>query len=133
VHALGADQVVDYTSTRLTDVITEPVDVLLNLVTISEPELISLSRVVADGGVVVSTTTPGQDDAARGVRGVRLLMRSDTSQLAAIVARVDAGALHVDVSGRYSLADIARVHEQQGGSGAFRGKVVLTPTVTRGA
>jgi NADPH:quinone reductase-like Zn-dependent oxidoreductase len=126
VHALGADQVVDYTSTRLTDAITEPVDVLLNLVAVSEAELANLSSVVAGGGVVVSTTTPARDDPARDVRGVHVYMHSDARQLGAIVARVDSGALRVDVSDRYSLSDIAQVHEQ-GGSGAFRGKVVITP------
>ena len=126
VHALGADQIVDYTSTRLTEAVTEPVEVLLNLVALAEAELADLSRVVAGGGVVVSTTTPARDDPARGLRGVRVLVRSDARQLGAIVARVDSGALRVDVSARYPLPEIARVH-QQGGSGAFRGKVVLTP------
>ena len=32
VHALGADQIVDYTSTAVTEAISEPVEVLLNLV-----------------------------------------------------------------------------------------------------
>jgi NADPH:quinone reductase-like Zn-dependent oxidoreductase len=126
VHALGADQIVDYTSSTLTDAITEPVNVLLNLVRNSESELASLSGLVTGGGVVVSTTTPARDDPAREVRGVQMFVRSDATQLGAIVAQVDSGALRVDVSNRYSLFDIAEVHEL-GSSGAFRGKVVLTP------
>jgi NADPH:quinone reductase-like Zn-dependent oxidoreductase len=126
VHELGADQIVDYTSTRLTDAITEPVDVLLNLVRNSESELADLSGLVTRGGVVVSTTTPAQDDPGREVRGVSMFVRNDARQLGEIVARVDSGALRVDVSKRYSLVDIAQVHEL-GSSGAFRGKVVLTP------
>jgi len=124
VHAFGADQIVDYTSTTLTEAVTEPVDVLLNLVRTSEPELANVSRLVAGGGVVVSTTTPAQDDPVREVRGVHMFVRSDASQLSAIVAQVDSGALRVDVSERFSLSDIAHVHEL-GASGAFRGKVVF--------
>jgi NADPH:quinone reductase-like Zn-dependent oxidoreductase len=125
VHALGADHIVDYTSTRLADAISEPVDVLLNLVSVSEPELAELSRLVTGGGVVVSTITTAQDDTARNVRGLRMFVRSDASQLAAIVDQVDSGVLRVDVSEWYRLSDIAQVHEQ-GARGAFRGKVVLT-------
>jgi NADPH:quinone reductase-like Zn-dependent oxidoreductase len=42
------------------------------------------------------------------------------------VGRVDSGELRVDVSDRFTLADIARVHEL-GAAGEFRGKVILTP------
>jgi NADPH:quinone reductase-like Zn-dependent oxidoreductase len=125
VGALGADHIVDYTSTRLADAIREPVDVLLNLVSVSESEVADLSRLVAGGGVVVSTITTAQDDPARNVRGLRMFVRSDASQLAAIVDQVNAGVLRVDVSERYRLHEIAQVHEQ-GARGVFRGKVVLT-------
>jgi NADPH:quinone reductase-like Zn-dependent oxidoreductase len=42
------------------------------------------------------------------------------------VERVDSGELRVDVSERYPLPDLARVHEL-GASGKFRGKVLLIP------
>lgn len=118
VRAFGADQIIDYTSTSLTDALSQPVDVLLNLVRNSESELAELAGLVADTGIVVSTTTPFQ--------GVQMFVRSDAAQLAEIVHQVDAGALQVDVSERYSLRDIAQVQER-GARGANRGKVVLTP------
>jgi NADPH:quinone reductase-like Zn-dependent oxidoreductase len=60
----------------------------------------------------------------RNVRGLRMFVRSDAEQLAAIADRVDRGELHVDVSGRYSLSDVARIHQLSDG-GKVRGKVVV--------
>jgi NADPH:quinone reductase-like Zn-dependent oxidoreductase len=57
---------------------------------------------------------------------MRMFVRSDADQLAAIVDRIDRGELRVDVSGRYPLSDIALVH-QLGDGGKVRGKVVLLP------
>jgi NADPH:quinone reductase-like Zn-dependent oxidoreductase len=126
VQAFGADQIVDYTSTRLTDASIAPVDALLNLVFVSESDLTGLSGLVAPGGVLVSTTSPATGDPDRNVRGLRMFVRSDADQLAAIVDRIDRGELRVDVSGRYPLSDIALVH-QLGDGGKLRGKVVLLP------
>ena len=126
VGAFGADQIVDYTQTALTDAVTEPADVVLNLVTVSEEEMAGLRGLVVDGGVIVSTTSPATDDPGRGVRAVNVFARSDAGQLAAIVGRVDSGELRVDVSERFPLSELARVHEL-GAAGGFRGKVLLTP------
>jgi NADPH:quinone reductase-like Zn-dependent oxidoreductase len=126
VQAFGADQIVDYTETRLIDADIAPVDALLNLVFVSESELAGLIGLVAPGGVLVSTTSPVTEDPDRNVRGVRMFVRSDADQLAAIVERIDRDELRVDVSGRYPLSDIALVH-QLGDSGKVRGKVVLLP------
>jgi NADPH:quinone reductase-like Zn-dependent oxidoreductase len=126
VEALGADRIVDYTATAVTEAISEPVEVVLNLVNAPESDLAGLTDLVSDGGVLVSTTSPVQDDPGRDVRSVRLFVRSDAGQLATIVERVDSGELRVDVSERFPLSEIARVHEL-GEAGKFRGKVILTP------
>ena len=108
------------------DAVTEPAGVVLNLVTVSEEEMAGLRGLVVDGGVIVSTTSPATDDPGRGVRAVNVFARSDAGQLATIVGRVDSGELRVDVSERFPLSELARVHEL-GASGKFRGKVLLTP------
>ena len=126
VEALGADRIVDYTATAVTEAISEPVEVVLNLVNAPESDLAGLTDLVSDGGVLVSTTSPVRDDPGRDVRSVRLFVRSDAGQLATIVERVDSGELKVDVSERFPLSEIARVHEL-GEAGKFRGKVILTP------
>ena len=124
VEALGADRIVDYTATAVTEAISEPVEVVLNLVNATESDLAGLTDLVSDGGVLVSTTSPVRDDPGRDVRSVRLFVRSDAGQLATIVERVDSGELRVDVSERFPLSEIARVHEL-GEAGKFRGKVMV--------
>jgi NADPH:quinone reductase-like Zn-dependent oxidoreductase len=126
VEAFGADRIIDYTATPVTEAISEPVDVVLNLVNAPESDLAGLTELVSDGGVLVSTTSLVPDDPGRDVRSVMLFARSDAGQLATIVERVDSGELRVDVSERFALSEIARVHEL-GEAGKFRGKVILTP------
>jgi len=126
VRAGGAHQIIDYTSTSVTTAVTEPVDVLLNLVIVKEQEMTALTALVRDGGVLVSTTSDTPGDPARGVRGVRMFVRSDAKNLAAIVAKVDADELRLDISERHPLSDIALV-QREGADGLIRGKVVLTP------
>jgi NADPH:quinone reductase-like Zn-dependent oxidoreductase len=126
VEALGADRIVDYTATAVTEAISEPVEVVLNLVNAPESDPAGLTDLVSDGGVLVSTTLPVRDDPGRDVRSVRLFVRSGAGQLATIVERVDSGELRVDVSERFPLSEIARVHEL-GEAGKFRGKVILIP------
>ena len=57
---------------------------------------------------------------------MRVFVRSDASQLAELVARVDAGVLEIEVAERRPLADLAAVHDQAA-AGRLAGKTVLTP------
>ncbi|MEV3926949.1 NADP-dependent oxidoreductase [Actinomadura coerulea] len=128
VKAAGAHEVVDHTTTGVTAAVTGPVDVLLNLAPIDPAEFTALAGLVRDGGVVVSTTVwmPAPGDEERGVRAVDLYVRSDAGQLSELVARVDRGALTVDVAERVPLADLASVHARAAG-GTFSGKVIVLP------
>ena len=101
-------------------------DVVLNLVRTSPEETAALADLAADGGVFVSTTTPGPTDPGRGVRTVRVFVRSDADQLAGLVARVDAGDLKIDVAEQRPLTDLPAVHDQAA-AGRLAGKTVLTP------
>ena len=96
-----------------------------NLVRTSPEETAALADLAADGGAFVSTTTPGPDDAGRGVRTVRVFARSDAAQLAELAARVDAGDLKVDVAQRRPLTDLPAVHDQAT-AGQLPGKTILT-------
>ncbi|SNR39177.1 NADP-dependent oxidoreductase [Actinomadura mexicana] len=128
VKAAGADEVIDRTTTEVTTAVTEPVDVLLNLAPIDPTEFTALAGLVRDGGVVVSTTVwmPAPADEERGVRGIDLYVRSDPEQLSELVARVDRGALTVDVAERVPLTDLASVHARAA-AGTLSGKVVVLP------
>jgi NADPH:quinone reductase-like Zn-dependent oxidoreductase len=101
-------------------------DVVLNLVRTTPDETAQLADLAADGGVVVSTTTPGPDNAGRGVRIAQVFVRSDAAQLGELVARVDAGDLTIDVAQRRPLTDLPAVHDQAA-AGQLPGKTILIP------
>jgi NADPH:quinone reductase-like Zn-dependent oxidoreductase len=127
IRSYGADRIVDYTATPVVQAVAgQRFDVVLNLVRTSPEETAQLVGLVADGGAFVSTTTPGPEDAGRGVRTVRVFARSDAAELAELVARVDAGDLEIEVAERRPLADLAAVHDQAA-AGRLAGKTVLTP------
>ena len=128
VTRAGADEIVDYTTTSILDVVTEPVDVLLNVGPITEEGFKALVPLVRDGGVVVSTTpmvpTPGDDE--RGVRAVTIFLHPDAAVLTELVALVDTGDLKVEIAQRVSLPELIKVHEEAE-AGRLRGKVVVVP------
>ncbi|MGH3585383.1 MAG: NADP-dependent oxidoreductase [Pseudonocardia sp.] len=127
VRSHGADHVVDHTvSTVLSALAGQRFDVVLHLVRTSPGETALLVDLVADGGAFVSTTTPGPEDAGRGVRTIRVFARSDAARLAELVTLVDAGELRIDVAERRPLADLATVHDDAV-TGRLAGKIVLTP------
>jgi NADPH:quinone reductase-like Zn-dependent oxidoreductase len=128
VRSYGADRVIDYTATPLPQAVTgERFDVVLNLVPASPEATAALADLAADGGVFASTTTPGPGDAGRGVRTVRVSVRSDGAQLGELVTRVDAGHLKIHVGQRRPLADLPAVHDQSATGQLPAGKTILTP------
>lgn len=134
IRSYGAERTVDYTATPIAHALAgQRFDVVLHLAPLSvdltpanPEETAQLLDLVADGGAFVSTTTAGPEDAGRGVRAVRVFVRSDAAQLAELVTRVDAGTLQINVAERRPLADLAAVH-RQAAAGRLAGKTVLTP------
>jgi NADPH:quinone reductase-like Zn-dependent oxidoreductase len=123
VRGYGADRIIDYTAAPVTEAADAQFDVVLNLVITSPEETARLVALVRDGGVLVSTTGPAPEGPARGVRTVRMFVRSDARELAELVARVDAGTLHVHVAERVALADLPEVHARSD-AGTLPGKTV---------
>jgi NADPH:quinone reductase-like Zn-dependent oxidoreductase len=128
VRSAGADEVIDHTTTPVTDAVAEPVHVLLNLAPIAPEELAALGALVGDGGVVVNTvpTVPVAADEKRGVRAVGVFVRSDADQLTHLVVLVDGGELHVDVAERVPLTELPAVHAKAA-AGSLPGKVIVLP------
>lgn len=124
----GADRLIDYLDYGATPLTLEgqPFDVVLNLVSTSPEETATLASLIVDGGFFVGTMTSGPDDPQRGLRAQRIFVRSDATQLAGLVARVDAGQLHIDVAERRPLSEIAAVHDAAD-AGRLPGKTILTP------
>jgi NADPH:quinone reductase-like Zn-dependent oxidoreductase len=128
IRAYGADRIIDYTATPLPQAVAgQRFDVVLNLVPASPEEAAALAGLTADGGVFASTTTPGPEDAGRGVRTVRVAVRSDGVQLGELAARVDAGDLTIDVAQRRPLGDLPAVHDQSAAGQLPAGKTILIP------
>jgi NADPH:quinone reductase-like Zn-dependent oxidoreductase len=127
VRSRGADRIVDYTAAPLLQAVAgDQFDAVLNLVSTSPEETARLAGLVTDGGLFVSTTTPGPEDAGRGVRTVRMFARGDAGQLTELAARVDAGELKIDVAQRRPLTDLPAVHDQSA-AGQLPGKTILIP------
>ncbi|MFI6937152.1 NADP-dependent oxidoreductase [Streptomyces sp. NPDC050287] len=126
VKTAGADEVIDHTTTEVTEAVTEPVDVVLNLAPIDPAQLAALPTLIAPGGVLVNTTVwmPAPSDEQRGVRGIDLFVRSDADQLSRLVALIDSGELRVDVAQRVPLAELPAVHAQAA-TGELHGKAVI--------
>ena len=127
LRGYGAERVIDHAATPLLEAVAdERFDVVLNLVITSPEETARLVKLVADGGAFVSSTTPGPENAERGVRTFRVFLRSDAAQLSDLVARVDAGELRLGVVERRPLADLRAVHDEAA-AGRLPGKIVLVP------
>jgi NADPH:quinone reductase-like Zn-dependent oxidoreductase len=128
VTSAGADEVIDHTTTGVTEAVTEPVDLVLNLAPVAPEQLAALVTLVRPGGVVVNTTVwmPAPSDEERGVRGIDLFVRSNAEQLSRLVALIDRGELRVDVAERVGLAELAALHARAA-AGAVHGKVIVVP------
>jgi NADPH:quinone reductase-like Zn-dependent oxidoreductase len=122
----STDEIVDNAIVPVTEAIGEPVDAILNLVAASDTEMTALVDLIRPGGVIVTTVTPAPADTERNVRTVSMNVRSDAKQLSEIVAEIDAGNVHVEVSRSVLLSEIASVHKL-GATGQLHGKVVLVP------
>jgi NADPH:quinone reductase-like Zn-dependent oxidoreductase len=119
VRKLGADTVLDYTTTRPTD----RVDAAVNLAPVAPTELAFLVR---PGGVLVSITVPVEAPPGTDVVTRHMITRNDAGQLAAIVELIEQGALTVEVTERHRLADLALVHRRSE-AGLIHGKAIVVP------
>ncbi len=114
VKAAGADEVIGYTFTDVTAAVSEPVDLILNLAPTPSHRLDALAPLIRDGGKLVSTNVwmPTPSTRKRGVQGIDLFVRSNTDQLADLVARVSTGELLLDVTQRVTLAELPALHAE---------------------
>ncbi len=128
LQGLGADQLVGHIDYARSPIQVEgaPFDVVLNLVSTTDEQTDELISLIADGGFHVGTMVFGPAEPPRGVRTQRVFVRSDATQLAALVQRVDEGQLRIEVADRRPLAEAAAVHDASD-SGRLHGKTLLIP------
>jgi NADPH:quinone reductase-like Zn-dependent oxidoreductase len=119
----GADQAIDYKTTKFEDVVKD-VDVVLDLV--AGDTLTRSYGVVKKGGIIVSVLDD-PDPAElkkREIRGTAILVRPEATMLAELSKLIDAKKITPVVSQVVPLAETAKAHAAIE-TGHTRGKIVL--------
>lgn len=129
LRELGAEEVIDYTTTRFEDRVSD-VDVVVDLVGNGHDNTGTRSlSVLRHGGLIISVPTGSWPELAAdaeeaGVRWSGFAVSPDAACLAIISRLIDSGDLHVHVSEVFSLDDAADAHARLE-QGHTRGKIVL--------
>jgi NADPH:quinone reductase-like Zn-dependent oxidoreductase len=120
---LGADEVIDYSTTKFEEVVND-VDVVLD--TMAGETRQRSWKVLKKGGILVATLgiSDQEIDQQQGVRGGGLMVHPDVDQLTQIAALIDDGNLKPEVSTILPLEEAAQAHELSQ-TGHVRGKIVL--------
>jgi NADPH:quinone reductase-like Zn-dependent oxidoreductase len=124
LRELGADEFIDYTTTRFEDVVHE-VDFIFD--TVGGDTLQRSWQVIKPGGVLVSTVSPPPPaDVVKGhdVRFVWFVVEPNRDELVQIGSLIDAGKLRPIIDTVFPLAQARQAYEQ-GTKGHTRGKIVL--------
>jgi NADPH:quinone reductase-like Zn-dependent oxidoreductase len=121
---LGADEVIDYTSTVVEDVV-RGVDHLVD--TVGGPDGYRFLPVLKPGGTI-SPVFFGEYHAGRaaglGITFASGQVHSDGPQMADLARLIDAGRVRVGIDSTYPLADAPKAHERAE-RGHLQGKIVL--------
>jgi NADPH:quinone reductase-like Zn-dependent oxidoreductase len=123
VRELGADEVVDYTSTPFESYVSD-VDVVLD--TMGGETQDRSWGVLKPGGILVSIVSPPPENAAaqHKVRGAFHFLDPNAGQLTRIAELVDAGKIRSMVDRIFPLSE-ARKAQELSETGHARGKIVL--------
>jgi NADPH:quinone reductase-like Zn-dependent oxidoreductase len=120
LRELGADEVLDYHAGPVSELLSEPVDAVLDLV--GGDALADAPRQVRGGTRIASVIDP---DTVLGLGGSYVFVRPDRDTLDALRGLVEDGHVRVVLSGTFDLDDIAEAH-RAGEKGNGPGKVAVT-------
>jgi NADPH:quinone reductase-like Zn-dependent oxidoreductase len=123
LHALGVDEVIDYSTQRFENVARD-VDVVLD--TIGGETQERSWKVLKRGGILLSLVQPPSEKKAKsvGTRGAMLGNRPDGANLAEIANIIDSGKLTPVINRILPLSKARRAHELSQ-SGHTHGKIAL--------
>jgi NADPH:quinone reductase-like Zn-dependent oxidoreductase len=127
LHELGANEVIDYTSTRFEDVVHD-VDLVFD--TVGGDTLQRSWQVIKPGGVLVTLVGPPpsfEHAKALGLHPFWFVVEPSREELIQIGTLIDAGHLRPIIDTVFPLAQ-ARQAFEQGMKGHTRGKIVLRVT-----
>ncbi|MEU4571796.1 NADP-dependent oxidoreductase [Nonomuraea sp. NPDC023979] len=113
VRRLGADEVVDYTTTPLPG----GMDVVLNLAAVPPEQAAALAPL---GRTVITIATPVDAPNARHFIG-----RADAGQLTELAGLIDKGELVVEIAETHPLTGLTELH-RRAEAGRTRGKILIT-------
>ncbi|MEU3648412.1 NADP-dependent oxidoreductase [Lentzea sp. NPDC034063] len=119
VRSLGADELIDYTTTPDFTAVTGDLDIVLEAVGLYAAQAVAALK---PGGVLVATLAqslpPVAEEAARqGVRAVSLLVESDRLGMTALAALVEDGLLTPAVAATYPLSQAGLAQSTRSGPG----------------
>jgi NADPH:quinone reductase-like Zn-dependent oxidoreductase len=123
LRSLGADEVIDYNTTKFEDVV-HGVDAVLDTIT---GETMERSwQVLKKGGILVSILEPPSPEkaASHGVRCHHTFVQGNLEQLNEITKLVDAGKLKIIIEKVFPLTE-ARAAQESNATGHTRGKIAL--------
>jgi NADPH:quinone reductase-like Zn-dependent oxidoreductase len=127
LRGLGADELIDYTTTRFEDEVAD-LDVVLDLIG-GETSLRSVSTLRRGGLLIVVPSGADQSVLAEaekhGVRATNIMVEPDYVALEEIAALAESGHLRVEIDAVFPLEEAAKAHEH-GESRSGRGKIVLS-------
>jgi NADPH:quinone reductase-like Zn-dependent oxidoreductase len=123
LRSLGADETIDYNTTKFEEVV-HGVDAVLDTIT---GETMERSwQVMKKGGILVSILEPPSPEkaAAHGVRCHHTFVQGNLEQLNQIAKLVDGGKLKIIIEKIFPLAE-ARAAQESNATGHTRGKIAL--------
>jgi NADPH:quinone reductase-like Zn-dependent oxidoreductase len=129
LRKLGADEVIDYTTDRFEEQISD-IDVVVDLIG-GEVSIRSLDT-LRPGGTIVAVPSGVSGDlqeqaTARGFTAIPFLVEPDGPALTRIARLIDDGKVHVEVEQVFPFAETAAAHQRQE-SGRTQGKLVVRVT-----
>ena len=124
LHELGANEVIDYTTTRFEDGVHD-VDLVFD--TVGGDTLQRSWQVIKPGGVLVTIVSPPpsfENAKAHGIRPFWFVVEPNRDELIQMGTLIDAGRLRPIIDTVFPLSQARQAYEQ-GARGHTRGKIVL--------
>jgi NADPH:quinone reductase-like Zn-dependent oxidoreductase len=124
LHELGANEVIDYTTTRFEEVVQD-VDLVFD--TVGGDTLQRSWQVIKRGGVLVNIVSPPpsfENAKALGIHPFWFVVEPNREELIQIGTLIDAGHLRPIIDTVFPLSQARQAYEQ-GARGHTRGKIVL--------
>ena len=122
-RSLGADEVIDYSTTRFEDAARD-VDLVLD--TIGHDTQERSWRVLKPGGLLISLVHPASAElaAAHRARGVFFVVKPNSEQLGEVARLIDSGKLQPLIASEFRLAEVRQAYAYAT-SGHHGGKTIL--------